>query len=1077
MSELTGVAKRVHDNILACRSDEEAALYARIVVGAALQRDMNDHREVIQRRIDTVVAKQMDAVRKSVVRTVVAKNAAGEDPSALLDAVDLVSKASGDDLFTRDARGRFSTVESRRRINYHTRAGMLPRDHARAMGIPTAKDLKALKQQDAAAYQQAYAQVSDLVSPYASMPAGESVLHLTFRRPNGSVENRTVDVPTKVENGRVIVDEMNLDPHAFADGGRLVEASVATNPNLSVRGAAFDLVGAIGGAGAGIAANRALTQTTNSSGNQTGRFAGAERLGSFADQWNRQDVAEIGSPRGGIFRRLSAGSQLLQSIIGEHAPERVKLALMAGDFVGQYGAQAEKVIGPHADRTAYRYRGIERKPDPGLQRTVDAIRAKHGPDREDAARRELIYGRITPTVVGGRSDPRTVADHQHSPLVRYFQGRLPDKDLIHLQRQSGVIPPSEGVIIDRKGKIVTQAVGYGEDWYLPFNLKTLSRVNGGEYVRTRAWGGPTTEDIYAGLVSGARAVTVISHNGVYTIEFDDAFRGSRRYSDKAARMVKRYGQLLDAVKSRQVTLAGVPESRMDELAAEAGRYYSPKEDREKYRAKLDELVADERQDPTMSAEDRNALAVGFLEERAIADNGDAQSWPELAAQMVERDVTRARALSSPTDGFDEAGARRIAAEKVDTPIKVITALGPSATAAWNRQLKAKTAEYRAAQSPLNLDGVGYQKSMEALREQFPYYIDSVHYQPLRLGGTDPGYVKPNFTRPEKALAGYFDETIEGAGKVSADQTRFQNGMDPAQARRRVLRERPDDGTPTVGGSGAGPSPQPGLVPQQVAAARDQASVTALWKALNAKKDGNMDTGPHAGQPAAQAYAALRREMPLIYAKTEAEFVHEYAQEPTRVKAQLLEQADKAKRVFTVDDALLDAVRDPQAQVRGRKWNYLEAVNAPGQTFDFGEFFAPGRSTDSYADRGERLLGLLPVQADFHDDGLDAKLDAFIRDRHSEFLKAGQPGPHVDVNKVEADVQRAVQVKQLKRRYNEALAAEDARVAAPATPPSAAPNIVVLNVKPGEAGGGNDVADLLRRASIGDLDFNDLTRPV
>ena len=40
-------------------------------------------------------------------------------------------------------------------------------------------------------------------------------------------------------------------------------------------------------------------------------------------------------------------------------------------------------------------------------------------------------------------------------------------------------------------------------------------------------------------------------------------------------MVKRYGQLLDAVKSRQVTLEGIPATRMSELEDRAAQYASP----------------------------------------------------------------------------------------------------------------------------------------------------------------------------------------------------------------------------------------------------------------------------------------------------------------------------------------------------------------------------------------------------------------------------------------------------------------------------------------------------------------------
>ena len=73
--------------------------------------------------------------------------------------------------------------------------------------------------------------------------------------------------------------------------------------------------------------------------------------------------------------------------------------------------------------------------------------------------------------------------------------------LYNLQLASGNTPPSEGVIINANGQIVTQAVGYGDDHYLPFNLKNLKALKGGEYIRTRSVGGLTSEDIYTGLIS------------------------------------------------------------------------------------------------------------------------------------------------------------------------------------------------------------------------------------------------------------------------------------------------------------------------------------------------------------------------------------------------------------------------------------------------------------------------------------------------------------------------------------------------------------------------------------------------
>ena len=68
----------------------------------------------------------------------------------------------------------------------------------------------------------------------------------------------------------------------------------------------------------------------------------------------------------------------------------------------------------------------------------------------------------------------------------------------------GEHPAVGGDHANADGQIVTQAIGYGDDHYLPFNLKNLKGLKGGEYIRTRSVGGPTSEDIYTGLLSGAR---------------------------------------------------------------------------------------------------------------------------------------------------------------------------------------------------------------------------------------------------------------------------------------------------------------------------------------------------------------------------------------------------------------------------------------------------------------------------------------------------------------------------------------------------------------------------------------------
>jgi hypothetical protein len=86
--------------------------------------------------------------------------------------------------------------------------------------------------------------------------------------------------------------------------------------------------------------------------------------------------------------------------------------------------------------------------------------------------------------------------------------------------------------------------------------------------------------------------------------------------------------------------------------------------------------------------------------------------------------------------------------------------------------------YKASQAPLQLDGPGYAFALDAMKEQFPYYIKSVKYRQLNQdassGREDVGYVKPRFTRPAGVKAGYYDTSITGTGKIEADQLNYQN---------------------------------------------------------------------------------------------------------------------------------------------------------------------------------------------------------------------------------------------------------------------------------------------------------------
>ena len=204
------------------------------------------------------------------------------------------------------------------------------------------------------------------------------------------------------------------------------------------------------------------------------------------------------------------------------------------EIVGQYGPQAEQVIGPTARKTAYRYRGTETTPDAragaGLRREV-ADAKEYGATKPTPEMQALIADRLTASrakLGGGEAGIRATRVHpaprpEMAPAIMQMAraraaeeiGSTRDPNWAEQghghrggsgvpQAQAaqqaalraapggaGNTPPSEGVIIDSQGRLAVQAIGYGDDHYLPFNLKNLQSLKGGEYVRNRSVGGLT----------------------------------------------------------------------------------------------------------------------------------------------------------------------------------------------------------------------------------------------------------------------------------------------------------------------------------------------------------------------------------------------------------------------------------------------------------------------------------------------------------------------------------------------------------------------------------------------------------
>ena len=534
-----------------------------------------------------------------------------------------------------------------------------------------------------------------------------------------------------------------------------------------------------------------------------------ERASQFEQEWNSRQEERGSTSR--TYNRIGAGSKLVSEVGLATGDHRIATAGKLGEFAGSFGPEAEKVVGPSMRRTAYRYRGTERAVDSDLKKAIRSevalqmrdqgtVRPQLTPAQKSQLNRRANqeYKNRTDKSVSMSeirnklyADAQSAQRPQRAPLspeqrievaraksIEYLDSRLPSNKLSTLQRESGKLPPSEGVIINAEGHVVAQAVGYMEDHYLPFNLKNLKGLQGGTYVRTRSSGGLTSEDIYTGLMAGARSVTVTSRSGTFTVDFEDDFRGVRRYGDVARGMVDRYERTLDAVQSETIERSS--------LTAEE-------------KAQIREDVETEYASMSRTAEGRR-----MIEEQVKEQIKEARRSTDLSPREVEEIKVAALEQAGAQDsiGRPMGGGRheRLPADP-EKRYKVIYA-----------QMM-EDARAQKESRMLRLDGQGYETALKALQEQYPYFIANVRTNVYKdpenkhpkSRETDTGYVRPNYLRPKEVKDGYFDSEIEGVqgmkigekvtGKYSAAETNYQNYAN--------RKNRPSKETST--GDGEGPS--------------------------------------------------------------------------------------------------------------------------------------------------------------------------------------------------------------------------------------------------------------------------------
>jgi hypothetical protein len=728
--------------------DGEAQLFVKMVMAEVMDNEITKNERTLQRHLDEVVEKRIERFKKAALSAISKGHTAEalEFAEVVAEMEEVIKAAKNpyefgfyefeESDFRRDPRtGRFMT-----KVSQTQRRKPLGDKQAKNLGIRTDKaEYKDLTNRQKAEFQHEWMQVANFLN--AAQMSGGSGAKIRLQVDDGSRKYWT-EINGKPKPG-------DWDKKA---GEKVIAVEAIPEGGLTLGGASYSLVNGIG------SQNAQRINTLDAKGR------------SFADDWSSDDFDPRNS-NARLYHRTKTGSQLIMDMTDERS--KTHAAARFGRAVGEHGQSAEKVFGPPTRKAMYRYRGTEKTPEAEVTREYSLATqranqpgvdiAQRGKERAAITRARNAYrkqkaqehnadpaNKSKPLDMNAIKIPREIdaqilaaAKKQASAvesaplsddakgagrevLVRHLMDRerAPDKNLYNLQLESGVTPPSEGFILDKDGKILTQASGYGDDHYLPFNLKNLKGLRGGEYIRTRSVGGPTSEDIYTGLMAGAKQVTVVSRSGTFTVEFEQDFHGKRRYNDKAFRMVRRYEKLLDTVQSETV---------------ERNVQIDPA-----IRQIITRQVRDEGFDRNeIRGEVKNRIQEYKDELNSITDEGELREFVE--------EFIGARVDAAGSDMSTEERNRLAGQLRND----------------WQSQN-----EYK-----FRLNGRGYADAMSALQEQFPYYFKT-RYQPTREmerieTEKDKGYVEPGRNRPTAARAGQFGTKVNQGEKFSASHADYQ----------------------------------------------------------------------------------------------------------------------------------------------------------------------------------------------------------------------------------------------------------------------------------------------------------------
>lgn len=728
-------------------ADKDAAdLILNTFMSDVVSKCMEEHGDKIVDSIYENVSKRMDVLKNTIKRNVVSKSMSDSALDSTVEAMELISKTTGYTTWERRLNanrqrrgqgGRFAPM-GRTRMSSSRRDGTDQHESFQANqtagGTRMAAQFALLASprgvENLGQYQSAYDEIAEAMRGFQAQGHTPAKAEITGRR-NGKPFRRSVNVPA--ENPQIEI----LSPLDFTGDNQIDSIEWYSDGQGSAYGAGY--IDPVAAAGSGLVGYQQRAVNNSPAIGESGSTRAMRHLGNVA----------------ATADEMGAGVGL-----------KSKAAIQAGKLVGDFGPEAEKVFGPAIRRASYRYRGTERDVDTAMFQAIgDSIKGSKDPND---ARDRLIVPRIETINEFGRDVEVPVT----SKFLKYWQNRLPEASLVDLQTNSGAIAPSEGVILTREGRPVAQSIGYGDDHYLPFNLRKLGKAKGGEYIRTRSLGGPTSEDIYAGLMSGARASTVVSHSGIFTIEYDPAFRGARRLNDKAARMKGRYEKLLDTLDAQKAKLSDTPSDRKAEIYEQA-ELEIPGDSKEvagERRARAMELMQLEVMNPTPSKRRKEEWAKEYILDRGEEFTDEQGTSLGIAQLKAEYGISTGK--------------------KIETDEELIDAMGIRED--YERYEAKMTREYQSELRPLKLNGQGYYNALKALKEQFPYYIKDVRWTPpsketVKL--KDAGYVKANHLRSKNIKEGFWDKTVEGfesdnpalqlnngrnSGKRTADREGYSN---------------------------------------------------------------------------------------------------------------------------------------------------------------------------------------------------------------------------------------------------------------------------------------------------------------